>query len=85
VHLDAGIDITYHRKWPCPPIEATVGDTVVVHLTNNLGTESTGLHFHGLNQFGTQVNDGPSGATQCKCLKFNWTFVYSNDYLVVND
>lgn len=64
VHSHAETDIDYHRQWPCPTIEATVGDTVVVHLTNNLGTESTGLHFHGLNQFGTQVMDGPSGASQ---------------------
>jgi iron transport multicopper oxidase len=57
--------IGINGAWPCPPIEATVGDQVVVHVTNNLGTQSTGLHFHGLNQFGTQVMDGPSGVTQC--------------------
>ena len=51
--------------WPCPAIEATVGDQVVVHLTNDVGTQSIGLHFHGLNQFGTQAMDGPTGVTQC--------------------
>ncbi|KAH8799438.1 Cupredoxin, partial [Xylogone sp. PMI_703] len=57
--------IGINGQWPCPPIEASVGDTVVVHVTNNLGNESTSLHFHGLDQRGTQVMDGPSGVTQC--------------------
>lgn len=57
--------IGINGQWPCPPIEANVGDQVVVHVTNNLGSQSTGLHFHGLSQFGTQVMDGPTGTTQC--------------------
>ncbi|KAE8447937.1 hypothetical protein EG329_010009 [Mollisiaceae sp. DMI_Dod_QoI] len=69
--------IGINGAWPCPAIEATVGDTVVVVVTNNLGTQSTGLHFHGLNQFGTQVMDGPSGVTQCPIppgATFTYTF-----------
>jgi iron transport multicopper oxidase len=69
--------IGINGKWPCPPIEATVGDTVVVNVYNNLGTESTGIHFHGLRQFGTQVMDGPSGVTQCPIppgSSFTYTF-----------
>lgn len=57
--------IGINGAWPCPPIKASVGDTVVVNVFNNLGSESTGIHFHGLNQKGTQVMDGPSGVTQC--------------------
>jgi iron transport multicopper oxidase len=57
--------IGINGAWPCPPIEATVGDTIVVNVYNNLGSESTGIHFHGLNQKGTQFMDGPSGVTQC--------------------
>ncbi|PMD37211.1 Ferroxidase [Hyaloscypha variabilis F] len=57
--------IGINGAWPCPPIEATVGDTVVINVYNNLGSESTGIHFHGLSQTGTQVMDGPSGVTQC--------------------
>ena len=57
--------IGINGQWPCPPIEATVGDTVVVNVYNNLGSESTGIHFHGITQKGTQVMDGPSGVTQC--------------------
>lgn len=46
-------------------MEATVGDTVVVNLHNKLGNQTTGLHFHGINQVQTQEMDGPSGVTQC--------------------
>ncbi|RFU27203.1 hypothetical protein B7463_g9130, partial [Scytalidium lignicola] len=69
--------IGVNGQWPCPPIEATVGDTVVVHLTNSLGNETTSLHFHGISQFGTQVMDGPSGVTQCPIppgSNFTYTF-----------
>jgi iron transport multicopper oxidase len=69
--------IGINGAWPCPPIEATVGDTVVVQVYNNLGNQSTGLHFHGLNQHGTQVMDGPSGVTQCPVppgSNFTYTF-----------
>ncbi|KAK5006672.1 hypothetical protein LTR28_006213, partial [Elasticomyces elasticus] len=51
--------------WPCPPIKARVGDTVVVNLRNDLGNQTTSLHFHGLYQEGTNAMDGPPGATQC--------------------
>lgn len=52
-------------KWPCPKMEATVGDTVVVNLRNNLGNETTGMHFHGIRQYGSPEMDGPVSATQC--------------------
>ncbi|KAL2023155.1 hypothetical protein VTK56DRAFT_3761 [Thermocarpiscus australiensis] len=57
--------IGINGHWPCPTIEATVGDTVVIHLTNNLGNQTTGLHFHGVNQVQSNDMDGPSGVTQC--------------------
>ncbi|KAI9333362.1 Cupredoxin [Zopfochytrium polystomum] len=40
------------------------GDTIVVHVTNNL-TVPTSLHWHGLHQYGTNEMDGGAGATQC--------------------
>ncbi|KAH6844970.1 Cupredoxin [Chaetomium sp. MPI-CAGE-AT-0009] len=54
-----------NNEWPCPPMEATTGDTVVVNLNNKLGNQTTGLHFHGINQVQTADMDGPSGTTQC--------------------
>lgn len=57
--------IGINGQWPIPRIEATVGDRVVVNLHNNLGNQSTSLHFHGLFMNGTNEMDGVVGVTQC--------------------
>lgn len=51
--------------WPCPILEATVGDTIIAHVNNKLGNETTGLHWHGITQKGSQEMDGPVAGTQC--------------------
>lgn len=61
--------------WPCPTIEASVGDTVRVRLTNHLGNQTSGLHFHGINQVSTNFMDGGSMVTQCP-LPPNMTMTY---------
>ncbi|KAK3378566.1 multicopper oxidase like protein [Podospora didyma] len=57
--------IGINGQWPCPSIEATVGDTVIVNLNNKLNNQTTGLHFHGISQKGTEEMDGPAGVVQC--------------------
>lgn len=57
--------IGINNEWPCPTIEATVGDTVVINVNNKLGNQTSGLHFHGINQILSPDMDGPSGVTQC--------------------
>lgn len=57
--------IGINGKWPIPAITANVGDNVVVHVTNQLGNETTSLHFHGLYMNGTTHMDGPVQVTQC--------------------
>lgn len=57
--------IGVNNAWPCPEIRARKGDTVRVNLTNSLGNQTTGLHFHGINQISTNWMDGPSLVTQC--------------------
>lgn len=57
--------IGINGQWPIPRIEATVGDRVIVNLNNNLGNQSTSIHFHGLFMNGTTHMDGVVGATQC--------------------
>ncbi|KAL1869993.1 hypothetical protein VTK73DRAFT_2863 [Phialemonium thermophilum] len=57
--------IGINGQWPCPTIDADVGDTISLKLSNNLGNETTGLHFHGISQISTPDMDGPSGVTQC--------------------
>ncbi|KAK4122485.1 multicopper oxidase [Parathielavia appendiculata] len=77
--------IGINGQWPCPPIEATVGDTVVINLLNLLGNQTTGLHFHGINQVQTADMDGPSGTTQCSVppdmgLKYQFTVDEAGTY-----
>ncbi|KAI0842638.1 putative ferroxidase [Hypoxylon sp. FL0890] len=57
--------IGINDEWPCPKIEADVGDLVTVNLNNQLGNETTGLHFHGINQVNTNSMDGAVGTNQC--------------------
>lgn len=67
-------------QFPCPPMEAAVGDRVVVNLNNKLGNETTSLHFHGIFQTNSTAMDGPSGVTQCPIppgSSFTYDFVVS--------
>jgi iron transport multicopper oxidase len=57
--------IGINGQWPCPTLRASVGDNVVVNVQNQLGNQSTALHWHGLYQKGTAAMDGPVGLTQC--------------------
>ena len=64
-------------QWPIPYITADIGDRVIVNVVNNLGNQSTGLHFHGLYQKGTANMDGPVRVTQCPISpggKFTYDF-----------
>ncbi|KAF1941693.1 laccase-2 precursor [Clathrospora elynae] len=70
--------IGVNGQWPIPIIEANVGDTVSVTVHNNLGNETTSLHFHGMFQTGTQASDGTTSVTQCPIQpgdSFTYTFV----------
>jgi iron transport multicopper oxidase len=65
-------------KWPNPPIEASVGDRIVINLHNQLGNETASLHFHGIYQQGSNGMDGPPGVTQCEIppgVSFTYDFV----------
>ena len=57
--------IGINNQWPVPAISANVGEQITLHLTNQLGNETTSVHFHGLFQNGTNSMDGPTGVTQC--------------------
>ncbi|KAL9135531.1 MAG: hypothetical protein Q9175_003285 [Cornicularia normoerica] len=57
--------IGVNGQWPLPYITATVGDRVVVNVLNQLGNETTSLHFHGIYQNGTTEMDGVIGVSQC--------------------
>ncbi|UZP34867.1 hypothetical protein NXS19_002683 [Fusarium pseudograminearum] len=68
--------IGINGKWPIPRIEANVGDTVLVNARNNLGNQSTSLHFHGLFMNGSNHMDGPSQVTQC-AIRPGESFLYN--------
>ncbi|KAI1438412.1 Cupredoxin [Xylaria sp. CBS 124048] len=68
--------IGINGSWPCPVIEASVGDTVIINLLNKLGNETTGLHFHGISQINTNFDDGAVGSNQCP-LPPNYSMTYS--------
>ncbi|KAJ6110443.1 Multicopper oxidase type 2 [Penicillium sp. IBT 16267x] len=57
--------IGINGQWPCPQIDVHVGDRLIVDVQNHLGNESTGIHWHGLHQYGTGVMDGATSVTQC--------------------
>ncbi|KAF2102300.1 hypothetical protein NA57DRAFT_35573 [Rhizodiscina lignyota] len=65
---------------PGPTIEANWGDTVVVHVTNSLENNGTGLHWHGIRQNWTNPNDGVPSLTQCpiapgESMTYTWKAV----------
>lgn len=68
--------IGINGKWPIPKIECNIGDRIVINVNNQLGNQSTSLHFHGLFQNGTNNMDGPSGVTQCPIPPGN-SFTYN--------
>jgi len=52
-------------QWPCPTIAVNKGDRVIVNLKNNLGNETTAIHWHGIFQTGSAQMDGPAMVNQC--------------------
>ncbi|KAJ5788516.1 hypothetical protein N7457_003506 [Penicillium paradoxum] len=52
-------------QFPGPTIEANWGDNIVVNLKNSLQWNGTGIHWHGLRQYQTNVEDGVPGITEC--------------------
>lgn len=68
--------IGINGEWPCPQIDVDLGDHLIVTIHNNLGNESTGLHWHGLNQYGHATMDGSAGTAQCP-VPPNSSFTYS--------
>ena len=73
--------IGINGQWPIPRLEIDIGDRLVINVNNQLGNQSTSLHFHGLFQNGTNQMDGPAGVTQCpippgSSFTYNFTVSY---------
>lgn len=67
--------IGINGQWPCPQVDVDLGDRLIVTIHNNLGNESTGLHWHGINQYGYPTMDGSAGVAQCP-VPPNSSFTY---------
>ncbi|WWD02112.1 hypothetical protein V865_000150 [Kwoniella europaea PYCC6329] len=72
---------TVNGQFPGPLIEVNQGDTLVVHVQNNLGTPQA-IHWHGLFQNGSSYMDGVPGITQCPIPpggSFTYEFPITNE------
>ena len=57
--------MTFNGTMPGPPIIANWGDNLVIHVTNNLPSDGTTVHWHGVRQLDSVQYDGVPGVTQC--------------------
>jgi FtsP/CotA-like multicopper oxidase with cupredoxin domain len=57
--------MTFNGTMPGPPIIANWGDNLVIHVTNNMKSNGTTVHWHGVRQLDTVESDGVPGVTQC--------------------
>lgn len=54
-----------NNSFPGPTIEITEGEQLVVHLHNDIDSEFTDLHWHGITQWGTFFHDGAYSFNTC--------------------
>ncbi|KAK5956915.1 hypothetical protein OHC33_002404 [Knufia fluminis] len=52
-------------QYPGPAIECTWGDLVTINVHNQMQTNGTAVHWHGIRQVGTNDQDGVPGVTEC--------------------
>ncbi|KAJ8120299.1 hypothetical protein ONZ43_g2958 [Nemania bipapillata] len=50
-----------NNQYPGPTLTADWGDTVVINIKNNLEVNGTSIHWHGMRQLGTNIQDGVNG------------------------
>ncbi|XP_014284391.1 uncharacterized protein [Halyomorpha halys] len=60
--------ISVNRQMPGPSIQVCQGDRVIVDVVNQMPDETTSIHWHGINQNGSQYCDGVPYVTQCPIL-----------------
>ncbi|XP_067019270.1 uncharacterized protein [Acropora muricata] len=58
--------IAVNGQIPGPTLIAHEGQTVVIHVHNNLTIEGISIHWHGIHQKGTPWMDGVGQVTQCQ-------------------
>ncbi|KAI1637751.1 probing oxygen channels in Melanocarpus Albomyces laccase [Biscogniauxia mediterranea] len=54
-----------NNQFPGPTLVADWGDTLEITVTNKLRTNGTSIHWHGIRQLKTNIQDGANGVTEC--------------------
>jgi len=57
--------MTFNGTIPGPTIIADWGDNVKIHVSNNMASNGTAVHWHGVRQLDSLLADGVPGVTQC--------------------
>ncbi|KAK2042477.1 multicopper oxidase [Colletotrichum somersetense] len=63
--MDKNNAMIINGGFPGPTIKANWGDKVRVRVVNNLRTNGTSIHWHGVRQLNNNINDGVNGITEC--------------------
>ncbi|KAL7634546.1 UNVERIFIED_CONTAM: hypothetical protein RMT77_014923 [Armadillidium vulgare] len=64
--------VSVNRRVPGPIIHVCEKDEIIVDVVNDLISDSTSIHWHGIHQVGTQYMDGVPFLTQCPVHSGNW-------------
>ena len=70
--------ITLNGVIPSPTIIVDEGTTIIVHINNQLLSETTSIHWHGVEQHNTPWMDGVGEITQCgirAATSFTYAFI----------
>ncbi|XP_076224288.1 uncharacterized protein LOC143174573 [Nomia melanderi] len=60
--------LTVNRLYPAPSIQVCLGDSIEVDVVKRIAEDQITIHWHGVLQYGTQINDGVPFVTQCLIL-----------------
>lgn len=69
--------ILVNGQYPGPSIHAMENDTIIVNVINDMTTESTTIHWHGIHPIDTPWSDGANGVSQYAIASgenFTYTF-----------
>ena len=70
--------VAVNGQIPGPTLIVHEGQTVVIHVHNNLTTEGISIHWHGMHQTGTPWMDGVGQVTQCQIgPSSSFSYVYT--------
>lgn len=82
--------MTFNGTVPGPLITADWGDELIIHVTNNMKSNGTSVHWHGVRMLNNTQNDGVPGISQCpiapgetytyqfKCTQYGTSWYHSH-------